>query len=122
MADEFTPHDRVILSKLLSSTQNQISANQLILELQRKKEKYSSTAIEKLLSEFAKNDKIAEKAFKLCCQEKEIVSAVEHLKNFLNAYDDHRQSRRVSDKPKIGTIKENEENVQKLLVNGKQFS
>lgn len=110
MAEEFSSRHKAILVKLLHAAKSKVSANSLIAELQRQKEKFPKKSLETILLDVAKVDKLAGQIFKE--QQKDFKSellATECLQRFLSTYEKLKYSRKVSGRQNIDTIEEDEE-------------
>lgn len=111
MADEFniSTRHRAILVKLLHAAQSKTSANSLITELQRQKDKFPKKSLQSILLEIAKIDKLAERVSRDLQQDfKTETSVIECLQRFLVGYEKLKFTRKTS-RQNIETIAEDEE-------------
>lgn len=116
MADEFSTRQRAILVKLLHNAQSKTSANSLISEIYRQKEKFPKKSIVLMLQEIAKADKICDGIFKEMQKDfKTDISAAECLQRFLTSYENLKYSRKVSTRQNIETINEDEETLMQRI-------
>lgn len=111
MSDEFNKRHRTILVKLLHTAQSRTSANSLIAELLRQKEKFSKKSLNIILLDIAKIDKLADQIYKEILKDSKSndISALEFLQQFLSAYEKSKFTRKVvSSRHSIETISEDE--------------
>lgn len=111
MSDEFNSRQRAILVKLLHTAQSKTSANSLIAELQRQKDKFPKKTLNGILQEVSKTDTWADQIYKDLQKDPKTngMSAIECLQRFLSAYDKLKNTRKVSNRNNIETITEDEE-------------
>lgn len=111
MSDEFNVRHRAILVKLLHTAQSKTSANSLIAELQRQKEKFPKKSLQIILMDVAKTDKLAEQVYKELQKNFRAteICAIECLQQFLSAYEKLKYTRKTSNRNNIETITEDEE-------------
>lgn len=111
MSDEFNPRLRTTLVKLLHTAQTKTSANSLIAELQRQKEKFPKKSLQIILLDVAKTDKLGEQVYKELQMDFKTteLSAIVCLQRFLSAYEKLKSTRKINSRNNIETITEDEE-------------
>lgn len=111
MSDEFNPRLRTTLVKLLHTAQTKTSANSLIAELQRQKEKFPKKSLQIILLDVAKTDKLGEQVYKELQMDFKTteLSAIACLQRFLSAYEKLKSTRKINSRNNIETITEDEE-------------
>lgn len=109
MASDIPAHAHVTLSKLLHAIQSNASASALVTAIQQ--QKCSIRSLQKFLQDFAKVDRSSERAYTVCFKDPAIFTKppIACLRQFLQLYDDHRRSKRLTGRPKVETINEVEE-------------
>lgn len=112
MTEEFNTHLRATLIKLLHAAQCKVSANTLINEIQKQKEKFPKKYLQSILLDIGKADKLADKIYKeLQSKCREDITAAEFLLQFLTDYDKLKNNRKAAgNRQNFVTIAEDDEN------------